>query len=522
MASPAAFAAETQATQPQPGSLGVIAAFGVFFFTLLTAKWAAEKSREDAECHPELRTINGFQNGLAITGCYLSIAALLGIPALAAAHGQAAMVAILGFFAGWPLLSLLAERLHNIGGYTFADLIAWRFPDNRVRIFAALAVFAIAIPYLAVQLLGAGQLLRLLFGFEYWLAIVIAGALLLAYCNMSGLSAATWLQIVKAILLLCGMFLFVVLVLWKLGVQADLFHARVLELKAMLQTDASPANASPAFPILDDPLSLFSLGLTLCLGNLGLPHTLARFSQVPDAREARKSSLWASLWVGFFCLAMGIVVSGMEAVNQKTRFFDLALVRQDGGNMVILYFARLLGNEIFMGALVAIALVSLAAVAVGMARAAAAALSNDLYALVLCRGKASAGKEKKLFDLALALLFVVATLLALTLTRCNLALALAFVLAIAASSTAPVLLLTLFWKDCTSRGLVCGGIAGLLSALVAGFFSPMLWVDLLNRESPLFPYAFPTLFSASAAFLVAGIVSLADRGKNAQKERAAW
>ncbi|MDR0528078.1 MAG: hypothetical protein LBG69_00450 [Zoogloeaceae bacterium] len=525
------------------GGLSAIVAFFVLFcFALLTARWAAEKSREDIRCHPELRTINGFQNGFALAGSYISVAALLGIPALMTDRSHLAAVFLLGFFVGWPLLSLLfAERLRNLGGYTFADFIARRFPGaDSLRAFLALASLAVILPFLAAQLLCAGQILCLLFDLEYWLAVVVAAVLLLMYSGMNGQIAATWLHIVKFFVLACGLLVFAGCLLWELGFDARGLFARALALKSSLAGDEAllaretlpwardlgvDADARMRFfffPMAHDVFALYSLALTMLLGCLGLPHVLPRFSAVPNASEARKSALWASLWIGFASILIGVTGLGLAAIHRVNRFLDSAPILEEGGNLAALYMVRALGSDIFMGAFAAVLLFSLTAVSVGLSHSASAAIAHDVYALALRHGRGKPDWESRLIRVTPLFLFLFAVLLALALARGNLALILAFAFSVAASSTAPLLMASLFWRGVTSLGLLLGGAAGLLYALGAGFV-PLL----ASAGGSVFADAqealtLPTLFGAALCFSVTGVVSLLDRSQRAKRERAGW
>lgn len=518
-------ATQAGANSADTSGFGMISTFFVFaLFSLFTAQWAAEKSREDIKRQPELHTLNGVQNGLAITGAYVTVATLMGIPALAVDGGQVAMVCLLGLFMGWPLIALLlSERLYHLGDYTFADFLASRFPGRLVRFFAALATLAIAFPCLAAQLLGAGLLLCFLFDFEYWLGVGIAGVLLLFYLGGKGLLAMTWLQIVKAIFLFFGVLAFAVLVFWNLDVAPDGVSEAVSRLNGMLN-DEKAAEGGLAFPALAEPGVLFSLGGILFLGSLGLPFTLSRFPLTSNAKEARKSALCATGLIGMFLILMGVLCHGVARIYQEGQLLGAFPVPSGGDNLTALYLFRALGGEIVTGAFAALAAITLIAVAAKLVRVMVAAVSYDIYVWGICRGKANPHREQSLIRIMPFFLFAGAIVLAQGLAGQNLMLFVAFVFSIAASSTMPVLFMAMFWKRCTAIGLVTGGSCGLILSLAAAPFSPLLRAGepLAGGNDPFFFTTLPGLFPVGIAFFLIWLVSLLDGSQAARAAQMDW
>ncbi|MDR1887981.1 MAG: cation acetate symporter [Zoogloeaceae bacterium] len=534
--------AETQ--ERQPASLSAIAACVVtLLIVLAAARWAAEHAYAASYAHTDEIDRTGRRGGLALCGAYLSAAAFLGIPALISAHGYDVLILLAGLVAGWPLLALLlAERLHNLSVLTFADAPAWRLQRPALRVLLAVNTLIVCLIYLVAQMVGAGQIVSLLFGFEYWLAVVIVGGVMLAYALICGRIALTWLQIVKAIFLLACTALLAGLVVWKLGFSADTLYAQALELKTALdsgggedlfgevmatgkndmQALAPNTSAHTDFFHARDPVSILSLGLTLIFGVLGLPHLLMRFAQARNARIARQSALWATVWIGVFAVLLCIVGLGIVTLDTKTHFMDAFMHLSDSNELSLLFLAYALGDHILMGIIAAAALVTLLAVTAGLGHAAATAVAHDLYATTFMQGRTKPASERKITRQTITLFFMLAILLGIACAGHSLVALVTLALAIAASANAPVLLMVMFWKGCTSRGAVAGGLCGLFSALLLILFSPPVWENILHQERALFAYALPTLFSMSAAFLGVWIFSLTDRSPRARWERAAW
>jgi cation/acetate symporter len=341
--------------------------FAFIVLTLGITWWAARRTSSTEHFYAAGRSVSGFQNGLALAGDYMSAASFLGIAGLVALSGFDGLIYSIGFLVGWPIVMfLIAEPLRNLGRFTFADVVAFRLRQVPVRIAAAIASLAVVAFYLIAQMVGAGNLIRLLFGLPYEAAVVIVGAVMLAYVLFGGMIATTWVQIVKAVLLMGGAFLLALLVLAR-------FSFNPLALFEAATTGYGLSVLGPG-RLVTDPLDALSLGLALMFGTAGLPHILMRFYTVPDARTARTSVSWATGCIGFFYLLTFILGFGaMVLVGQsKIRAVDA------GGNMAAPLLAEAVGGTAFLGFIAAVAFATILAVVAGLTLAGAAALSHDL------------------------------------------------------------------------------------------------------------------------------------------------
>ncbi|MGK6319327.1 cation acetate symporter [Sphingomonas sp. DT-204] len=522
----------TGEAQQQRTNWPAILMFGAFvLLTLGITRWAARKTRTTADFYAAGGGITGFQNGLAIAGDYMSAASFLGISAQIFADGYDGLIYSTGFLVGWPIiLFLLAERLRNLGRYTFADVASFRFAQAPVRLFAAFSTLAVVLFYLIAQMVGAGQLIKLLFGLPYGYAVVIVGVLMTLYVLFGGMIATTWVQIIKAVLLLGCASVMALAVLASVGFSPDALFARAVEVKTML---AARAGADPAAAaetgrsimgpgnFIKDPVSAISFGMALMFGTAGLPHILMRFFTVPDAREARKSVLWATGWIGYFYLLTFIIGFGaIVLVATDPAFLDPATGGlRGGGNMAAIHLADAIGGDLFLGFVCAVAFATILAVVSGLTLAGASAVSHDLYASVFRHGRANSEDELSVSRRTVVVLAVVAILLGILFEKQNVAFMVSLAFALAASANFPVLLLSVLWKGCTTRGVVWGGTAGLVLALVLTVLSPAVWVTVLGNAAPVFPYTSPAIFSMPVAFLTIWIVSLLDRSGRAAVDR---
>ena len=508
--------------------------FGAFvLFTLGVTRWAASRTRTAADFYTAGGGITGFQNGLAIAGDYMSAASFLGISAQIFADGYDGLIYSTGFLVGWPIiLFLLAERLRNLGRYTFADVASFRFAQPPVRLFAAFSTLAVVIFYLIAQMVGAGQLIKLLFGLPYGYAVGIVGALMTCYVLFGGMIATTWVQIIKAVLLLgCATFM-AIAVLWTFGFSADALFARAIEVKSGLaaQGGATPAEAAAQGRaimgpggFIKDPVSAISFGMALMFGTAGLPHILMRFFTVPDAQAARKSVLWATGWIGYFYLLTFIIGFGaITLVATNPAFMEADGSLKGGGNMAAIHLANAIGGDLFLGFVCAVAFATILAVVAGLTLAGASAVSHDLYASVIRKGAANSADELRVSRRTVLVLAVVAILLGILFEQQNVAFMVSLAFALAASGNFPVLLLSVLWPGCTTRGVVVGGSVGVGLALVLTILSPAIWVAVLGHAEPLFPYSSPTIFSMPLAFLTIWLVSLSDRSGRAAVDRAGY
>ena len=505
-------------------------------FVLLTlgiTRWAATKTKTTSDFYAAGGGITGFQNGLAIAGDYMSAASFLGISAQIFADGYDGLIYSTGFLVGWPIiLFLLAERLRNLGRYTFADVASFRFAQTPVRLFAAFSTLSVVLFYLIAQMVGAGQLIKLLFGLPYSYAVVSVGVLMTCYVLFGGMIATTWVQIIKAVMLLGCATVMAVAVLASFGFSPDALFAEAVQVKTSL---AGAAGADPATAaregasimgpgnFIRDPVSAISFGMALMFGTAGLPHILMRFFTVPDAREARKSVLWATGWIGYFYLLTFIIGFGaITFVASNPEFLDAEGGLLGGSNMAAIHLADAIGGNLFLGFVCAVAFATILAVVAGLTLSGASAVSHDLYASVIRKGQATSDEEIRVSRRTVIVLAVVAIFLGIIFEQQNVAFMVSLAFSLAASGNFPVLLLSVLWKGCTTRGVVWGGTIGVLLALVLTILSPAVWVTVFGYTEPVFPYSSPTIFSMPLAFLVIWLVSTFDQSGRAAADRAAY
>ena len=522
--------------EKQPTNWVAIGMFAVFvIFTLFVTKWAAAKTKSAADFYTAGGGITGFQNGLAIAGDYMSAASFLGISAAVMVGGFDGLIYSIGFLVGWPIVTfLLAERLRNLGKFTFADVAAFRFEQTPVRVFAASGTLIVVAFYLIAQMVGAGQLIKLLFGLEYWIAVVIVGALMMVYVLFGGMTATTWVQIIKACLLLAGASFMAFMVLYHFGFSPEAMFAKAVEIKTGIAAAAgkSPqAAAAQGFSIMGpggfikDPISAISFGMALMFGTAGLPHILMRFFTVPNAKEARKSVLWATTWISYFYILTFIIGFGaITFVLTNPQFLDAKGGLLGGGNMAAIHLANAVGGNVFLGFISAVAFATILAVVAGLTLSGASAVSHDLYSTVIMKGKADGAAELKVSRITTVGLGIVAVALGIAFEKQNIAFMVSLAFAIAASANFPVLLMSVLWKDCTTRGAVVGGFLGLGSSVLLTLVSPAVWeVTLGNpKGSALFPYASPALFSMTIGFVGIWLFSILDRSPRAAQDRAGF
>jgi cation/acetate symporter len=513
-----------------------IGMFGGFVvLTLFITKWAASKTKSAADFYTGGGGITGFQNGLAIAGDYMSAASFLGISAAVMASGFDGLIFSIGFLVGWPIITfLMAERLRNLGKFTFADVAAFRFKQAPVRIFAASGTLVVVAFYLIAQMVGAGQLIKLLFGLEYWIAVVIVGSLMMIYVLFGGMTATTWVQIIKAVMLLGGASFMALMVLWNFGFSPEAMFAQAVKIKADLASstgktaeEAAKLGQSIMGPgnFVKDPISAISFGMALMFGTAGLPHILMRFFTVPSAKEARKSVMWATGWIGYFYLLTFIIGFGaISFVLTNPSFLDAKGGLLGGNNMAAIHLANAVGGNVFLGFISAVAFATIVAVVAGLTLSGASAVSHDLYATVIKKGKADSASELRISKITTLVLGIIAVVLGIAFEKQNIAFMVSLAFAIAASANFPVLFMSVLWKDCTTRGAVIGGFMGLISSVALTVVSPSVWeVTLGNpKGSALFPYASPALFSMTLGFLGIWLFSILDNSKQAQIDRAGF
>ena len=527
--------AEKQAT-----NWTAILMFGAFVVgTLFITKWAASKTKSAADFYTAGGGITGFQNGLAIAGDYMSAASFLGISAAVMISGYDGLIYSIGFLVGWPVITfLMAEKLRNLGKFTFADVAAYRFKQGPIRAFAASGTLVVVAFYLIAQMVGAGQLIKLLFGLDYWIAVVLVGALMMVYVLFGGMTATTWVQIIKAVLLLSGVTFMGFMVLAKYGFSPEALFAEAVRVRSQIAANggADPTAAAKAGlaimgpgGFIKDPISAISFGMALMFGTAGLPHILMRFFTVPNAKEARKSVFWATTWIGYFYILIFIIGFGaITLVLTNPEFADTTKGIIHGGagtaNMAAVLVAKSVGGDVFYGFISAVAFATILAVVAGLTLSGASAVSHDLYSTVFKKGKADSAKELRVSRITTLALGVIAVVLGILFEKQNIAFMVSLAFAIAASANFPVLLLSVLWKDCTTKGAVIGGFLGLISSVALTIVSPSVWEATFGnpKGSALFPYTSPALFSMTIGFVGIWLFSILDKSKNAAAERAAF
>jgi len=522
----AAFAGEalTGEVEKQALNMSAIIMFLIFVgATLGITYWAAKRTKTAKDFYTAGGGITGFQNGMAIAGDYMSAASFLGISALVYAKGYDGLIYSIGFLVGWPIiLFMVAEQLRNLGKYTFADVASYRLRQTPIRTLAAFGSILTVVLYLIAQMVGAGKLIQLLFGLDYEIAVILVGVLMILYVTFGGMLATTWVQIIKAFLLLSGATFMAIAVMAHYDFNFETLFATAVQMKDV--TIMAPGG------LVSDPISAISLGIALMFGTAGLPHILMRFFTVSDAKEARKSVFYATGFIGYFYILTFIIGFGaIVMVFENPQYLDLAKQAVSGGspilggdNMAAIHLSHAVGGDFFLGFISAVAFATILAVVSGLTLAGASAISHDLYASVIRKGKADGMMEMKVSKVATVILGIVAIYLGIAFEDQNIAFMVGLAFAIAASANFPILFLSMYWSKLTTRGALFGGSLGLLTAAVLVVLGPTVWVDVLGHAEAIFPYKYPALFSVSAAFIGIWFFSITDKSENSRKEHEAY
>lgn len=508
-------------------NLSAIVMFVIFVSgTLGITYWAAKRTKSAKDFYTAGGGITGLQNGMAIAGDYMSAASFLGISGLVYLKGYDGLIYSIGFLVGWPIiLFLIAEPLRNLGKYTFADVAAYRLRQTPIRSLAAAGSIATVILYLIAQMVGAGKLIQLLFGLDYEIAVVLVGVLMILYVTFGGMLATTWVQIVKAFLLLSGATFMAIAVMANFDFDfSKLFQAAVDVKNTETMDIMSPGG------LVSDPVSAISLAVALMFGTAGLPHILMRFFTVSDAKEARKSVFYATGFIGYFYILTFIIGFGaIVMVFQNPAYLDLAKQAISGGspilggkNMAAIHLSHAVGGDFFLGFISAVAFATILAVVSGLTLAGASAISHDLYASVIKKGKADSMAEMKVSKLATVALGIVAIFMGIAFEQQNIAFVVGLAFAIAASANFPILFLSMYWRNLTTRGAVIGGSLGLATAVALVILGPIVWVQILGNAEAIFPYKYPALFSVTVSFVSIWFFSITDKSHDAAAEREAF
>lgn len=493
--------------------------------TLWITKWAAAKNKSTQDFYTAGGGISGFQNGLAIAGDFMSAASFLGISAMVFTTGYDGLIYSTGFLVGWPIvLFLVAERLRNLGKFTFADVVAYRLKQTPVRLFAASGSLLVVMLYLIAQVVGAGKLIQLLFGMDYLWAVMIVGVLMVAYVLFGGMLATTWVQMIKAVLLLGGATFMSIMILASVGFSFEGMFQKAVQIHEKGQAIMAPGG------LVQNPIDALSLGLALMFGTAGLPHILMRFFTVPDAREARKSVVVATGFIGYFYLLTFIIGFGaIIFLTNNPQFFN-AVVKDGktvyemigGNNMAAVHLANAVGGDFLLGFISAVAFATILAVVAGLTLSGASAVSHDIYSSVIRKGKARPHEEMRVSKAATLVLGILSIILGLLFENQNVAFMVGLAFAVAASANFPVLMLSMFWKGLTTRGAISGGFAGLIGALLLIVLGPTVWVNVLHHDAAIFPYKNPAIFTIPLAFIVSWLVSITDHSAQAKADRAGF
>ncbi|HHR6307825.1 TPA: cation/acetate symporter ActP [Providencia alcalifaciens] len=501
----------------QPVNVQAIVMFLLFVgFTLYITYWASKRTRSRSDYYTAGGKITGFQNGMAIAGDFMSAASFLGISALVYTSGYDGLIYSIGFLIGWPIiLFLIAERLRNLGRYTFADVASYRLQQRPIRILSAMGSLVVVALYLIAQMVGAGKLIELLFGLNYHIAVVIVGILMVLYVLFGGMLATTWVQIIKAILLLAGATFMAVMVMKHVGFNFNTLFKEAVEVHKNGIAIMSPGG------LVSDPISALSLGLALMFGTAGLPHIIMRFFTVSDAKEARKSVFYATGFIGYFYILTFIIGFGaIVLVSSNPDFKDAAGALIGGTNIAAVHLADAVGGNFFLGFISAVAFATILAVVAGLTLAGASAVSHDLYAMAIKNGKADERDELRVSKITVVILGFVAIGLGILFEKQNIAFMVGLAFSIAASCNFPIILLSMYWSKLTTRGALAGGWLGLITAVVLMILGPTIWVTILHHEKPIYPYEYPAFFSLIVAFFASWLFSVTDHSERGKMERA--
>ncbi|MDS4026082.1 MAG: cation acetate symporter [Candidatus Contendobacter sp.] len=490
--------------------------------TLGITYWAAQRTKTAKDFYAAGGGITGFQNGLAIAGDYMSAASFLGISGLVFINGYDGLIYSVGWLVGWPfIMFLIAEQLRNLGKYTYADVVSYRFQRVPMRTLAATGSLVVVILYLIGQMVGAGKLIQVLFGLDYTYAVIIVGVLIILYVTFGGMLATTWVQIIKACLLLGGATIIAFGALY-LASDGTFSPERMFQKAVDVRKNIDIMKPGK---LVTSPIEAISLGLALMFGTAGLPHILMRFFTVPNATEARKSVFFATGFIGYFYILTFLIGFGaIVLLTGHPEFADPSAVGgiRGGQNMAAVNLAAAVGGNLLLGFISAVAFATILAVVSGLTLAGASAISHDLYANVIAHGNVDEQREVRVSKMATLVLGVIAILLGIAFEKQNVAYLVGLTFSVAASANFPILIVSVFWSKMTTRGALLGGWLGLLSSTLFVILGPTVWTDVLKLGDPIFPFKNPALFSMTIAFLGIWLGSILDNSENAKQERAAY
>ena len=521
-----AFAQQAAAPAVQK-SLNVPAIVMFLIFVAITlgiTYWAAQQTKTAKDFYAAGGGLTGLQNGFAIAGDYMSAASFLGIAGLVYTAGFDGLIYSVGWLVGWPLIMfMIAEQLKNLGKYTFADVVTYRLQRVPIRTLAATGTMVVVILYLIGQMVGAGKLIQTLFGLDYTYACIIVGALMITYVMFGGMIATSWVQIIKACLLLGGATLIVILCLSQFGFSPE----EMFRQATVVRGSAEQPNLAIMGPgsLVTKPLDAISLGMALMFGTAGLPHILMRFFTVPDAKQARRSVFYATGFIGYFYILTFIIgFSAIVFITKNPDFLGPDGKILNGSNMAAIHTSAYVGGSLMLGFISAVAFATILAVVSGLTLAGASAISHDLYANVFAHGRSNEQQEVFVSKIATVGLGIVAVLLGIAFEKQNVAFLVGLTFAVAASTNFPILFMSIFWSKLTTRGALIGGAIGLITAVVLVILGPTVWEEVLGnaKGSSPFPSKYPAIVSVTAAFVGIWLFSILDNSEQAQQERAAF
>src|SRR5580700_2298734 len=472
--------------------------------TLLISFWAGRRATSSSEYLTAGSSISPGQNGLAIAGDYMSAGAFLGLSGAIYASGLDGMFLAASYLASWPIvLFLVAEPLRRLGKYSFADVLTHKLRERPIRILAGASTLVIVSFYLVAQMVGAGELISLLFGIGYGPAVIMVGLLMIVFSTLGGMRAATWVQIIKAVLMICGSAMIVMLALTRFG----------FSVSDLLKTAA--ANHPNGNTIMDihgfslDAIATLSLGVGILFGTAGLPHILMRFFTVNDERAARVSVFYATCLIALFFTMLFFIGYGSIAILRGDATYATASGALFGGNnLAPIHLARAVGGSVLAGFISAVAFATILAVVSGLIIAGASSAANDLV-VGLSGRQLDERMRLRISRISALALGVLGIVFGLACEGQNVAYLLALATAIAASANFPLLLLAIYWDGLTTRGAVAGGTFGLISSVVLTAMGPTIWSKVLGLGPAIFPYDSPALFTVPLTLFVCWLVSIA-------------
>lgn len=499
-----------------------ITAISMFFvfvaLTLIITYFSSKKTKSASGFYTAGGDIKGWQNGLAIAGDFMSAASFLGIVALVFTNGFDGLIYSIGFLVGWPIvLFLIAEKLRNLGKFTFADITAYRLDSKPIRILSAISALSVIIFYLIAQMVGAGQLIQVLFGLPYTFAVILVGILIMIYVVFGGMHATTWVQVIKAFLLLIGATIMAIMILYLTKFDLASYFNQAIAHHPKGDKIMKPGNFLP------DTISAVSLGLALMFGTAGLPHILMRFFTVRDAKEARKSAFYATSIIGYFYVLTFIIGFGAIVFLLGNPQYTNADGTFNGiTNMVAVLLANVLGGSVFLGFISAVAFATILAVVAGLTISGAGAISHDLFVNVCKDGTCDPKEELRVTKIATICIGILAILVGIIFEKQNVAFMVGLAFAIAASVNFPILLLCLYWKNLTTKGAFWGGLIGFIVVIALVLLSPSIWIKSFGFQEAIFPYDHPAIFTMPLTFILIYVISKLDNSNRAKIDKAGF